>query len=127
MCLLKKELQTQHLNTIKEGRKKYEGRLADKIDEWNLYIGKLIKFFDPNEPESWVLVRVTDLLIFSDFGEAFDELGKDLIPNQTRNGVIKLYNKIYKYPDEKLIAGKSSKMIKDKRVVAIKLKVIAMQ
>jgi len=127
MCLLKKEIQIKYLSMIKEGTKKYEGRLADKIDEWNLYPGKLIKFYDPADPNSWVLVRVTDLLIFSDFGKAFDELGSDLIPNQTRNSVIKLYNNIYKYPNEKLIANKPSKMIQDKSVVAIKIKVLSMQ
>lgn len=123
----------QYLRWIMEGIKKYEGRLKTKISEteWGLFIGKEIKFFDMDYPDRWVIIKVSELLIFSNFGEAFDALGEKLIPYRTKNEVIDMYNKLFHYPDESLdILSEnhmSSKMIMDNGVVAIGLSIISMK
>ncbi len=116
--------ETPYLDWIKIGKKKFEGRLASKIREWELEIGKKIKFFDQNDPTSFVIVKITSLPVYSDFGVAFDALGDALIPGRTREEVVDLYNGLFHYPDEILEPGKPSRMIRDSTVVAIGFKII---
>lgn len=111
--------ETPYLDWIKSGKKKFEGRLMMKIKEWNLEIGKKIKFYDQDDKTSFVIVEVTGLPIFTSFETAFDALGETLIPERTREEVIEMYNNLFHYPDEILEPGKSSKMILDNGVVAI--------
>ena len=76
--VLKKPIQNYenapYLDWIKSGKKQYEGRLKSKIKDWNLKIGKEIIFYDQENPDSWVLVKITCLLVFPDIGVAFDEI-----------------------------------------------------
>jgi ASC-1-like (ASCH) protein len=112
---------------IKSKEKMYEGRLVTKIDEWNLEGGSRIKFYDEDNVESWVLVEVTELLIFDSFGSAFAWLGSKLIPGETsKDEVIDLYNELFHYPDEELVKGKTSKMILDNGAMAIGFKIVGM-
>lgn len=112
-----------YLDWIKFEEKQFEGRLKTKIEEWDLKIGRRIKFYDEANPDSWVLVTITSLPTFPDFGTAFDTLGSKLIPGRTRDEVISLYNSLFHYPDEVLEKGKPSKMIQDNGVVAIGFKI----
>lgn len=125
--ILIKEIQTQYLELIKSGAKRYEGRLKTKIQEWDLKIGKRIKFYDKENPDSFVLIEIIGLHTFSDFGTAYDKLGSELIPNKSRNEVVKLYNEIYHYPNEEISDKEPSKIIKDIGVVAIEMKVITLR
>lgn len=114
-----------YLDWIKTGLKKYEGRLTEKIVAWQLHIGQHIKFFDQNDKNSWVVVKVTSLPTFNDFGEGFDNLGSELIPNHTREKVIDLYNGLYHYPDEVIRPSQPSEMIKKCGVVAIGFEIVS--
>lgn len=116
----------KYYDWIKFGRKKYEGRLYYKIkpDEWDLYIGKTMYFYDQDFPNDKILVKITSLPIFSSFGEAFDHLGSDLIPDRSKREVINMYNKLFHYDDEELVDGITSKMILDNGVVAIGFSII---
>lgn len=113
MEYLEKPIQSPYLDWIKSGQKTFEGRLKSKIDEWNLKIGMKIKFYDQDNKSLYVIVQVTSLLIFSDFGEAYDNLKDKLIPFKSRDEVIDLYNGLF-----------DSKMIKDIGVVCIGFKVV---
>lgn len=123
---LSKDVQQPYLDQIKSGEKRYEGRLKTKIQEWGLKVGQRIKFYDKENPDSWVLVEVSHLKIFSDFGVAFDELGSSLLSHKTRNEVIQIYNNIYKDEKEDVTKGKDepTNNIKKNGVVAIGVKVI---
>lgn len=112
-----------YLDWIKSGTKTYEGRTLNKIKDWGLFVGKQIKFFDKKNIDSYVICEVTELLHFDDFGQAFDALGEKLIPNRTRNEVIRLYNGFYE-PNNKYEDGITSDFIKGLKVVAIGVKVI---
>ena len=125
--ILEKSIQnhqsTPFLDWIDEGLKKYEGRLKTKIQEWSLHPQKLMIF--TNNKKS-VLVEITSLPTFADFGEAYEKLGSLLIPGKlTKEEVIDLYNGFFHHPDEKLIPGLTSQMIKDHGVVAIGVRPIA--
>lgn len=96
MEYLEKPIQSPYLDWIKSGQKTFEGRLKSKIDEWNLKIGMKIKFYDQDNKSLYVIVKVTSLLIFSDFGEAYDNLKDKLIPFKSRDEVIDLYNGLSK-------------------------------
>ena len=52
-------------------------------------------FFDKMNPNSWVWIKVTSLPQFANFGEAFDKLGSELIPEKTRKEVVELYNGLF--------------------------------
>jgi hypothetical protein len=117
--------ESPYLDWIKSGIKKFEGRLKSKIREWNLEIRKEIKFYDQDNPNSFVIVRITSLKVFSDFGVAFDALGDDLIPGRTREEVIELYNRLNHYPNEVLITGIPSRMIQENGVVTIGFEIIS--
>lgn len=108
-----------YLDWIKSGIKKYEGRLKSKIIEWNLSIGSHIKFYDQNNPSSWVEVIITSFPTFNDFGEAHDRLGNQLLP-VPRSDVVTLYNGLFHYPNEHAFSNEfASQMIIDNGVVAI--------
>ena len=111
--------QSPYLDWIKSGKKRFEGRLRPKILEWKLSIGKQMVFFDPKQPDSWVLVKITQLLTYPDFGIAFDHLGSQLIPDRTRQQVVDLYNQLFHYPDEHFVENYPSQMIQDQGVVTI--------
>jgi ASC-1-like (ASCH) protein len=83
-------LKDEFLKQVKSCKKIWEGRSIDKIKEWNLELGKQIRFFDEKR-ESYVDVEITDMKCYEDAGSAFDELGQDLLPGYTREGCIKLY------------------------------------
>lgn len=117
-----------YLSWIQSGIKTYEGRLATKIREWELRVGKKIVLFDADNAESYVRAEITELLNFPDFGAAFDQLGTTLIPGgKTRDEVVRLYNGMYCYhfenPDE-IPPGEPSQMIRVEGVVAIKLRIL---
>lgn len=116
-----------YFDWIKDESKTYEGRLKYKRDEteWNLYIGKKMYFYDEDNHNDMILVEITSLPIFNDFGEAFDVLGYNLIPNRSKREVINMYNELFHYKDEVLHDGVTSKMINDEGVVAIGFKIIS--
>ena len=128
MFCLRKEIQnppeSPYLDWIKSGTKQYEGRLKFKITEWDLYVGKIIEFYDRENPKSYALCEVISLKTFSDFGEAFDTLGEKLIPEHNREEVVQLYNNLFHYENEKFDKNSASWMIVENGVVAIGLKVI---
>lgn len=117
----------KYFDWIKDESKTYEGRLKYKCnkDEWDLYIGKKMYFYDQDNINDVILVEITSLPIFIDFAEAFDVLGSSLIPNRSRKEVINMYNDLFHYDDEILVDGVTSKMIKEEGVVAIGFKIIS--
>jgi hypothetical protein len=115
------------LDWLKNGKKKFEGRLMTKIDEWKLFIGKEIKFYDRDNPNSYIICQITNMPCFDDFGIAFDSLGDKLIPSKTRYEVINFYNKIFHDEDEVLVDGVASQKIGRVGVVAIELNVLYSQ
>lgn len=124
MEFIEKPIQRYYLELIKSGKKKYEGRLKSKVKDWNLEIGMKIKFYDQNDKSSFVITEVISLLIFNNFGEAFDNLKGELIPEKSKEEVINLYNGLFHYGDEVIESGVPSKMIKDIGIICIGLKVI---
>lgn len=116
-----------YFDWIKNGPKTYEGRLKYKCEknEWDLYIGKEIHFYDEDNPTDGIIVEVTDLPTFKNFGEAFDLLGSRLIPNRSRREVVNMYNDLFHYKDEILYDDITSKMINKEGVVAIGFKIIS--
>lgn len=95
--LIPRGMKQLYLDWIKSGKKTYEGRLKIKIGEWGLHIGQYIKFVsnDSYGDNAYVIVQITELLIYPNFGAAFDELGEKLIPDKTREEVVELYDKLY--------------------------------
>lgn len=86
---------------------------------------KEIHFYDEDNPADDIIVEVTSLPIFKDFGKAFDALGSNLIPNRSKKEVINMYNELFHYEDEVLYDGVTSKMINKEGVVAIGFKIIS--
>lgn len=76
-------------------RKKYEGRTLDKVEKWDLYVGKEIIFYDHGGLEA--LVKITSLPTYKNFVEAYHDLGEELIPGDhwSDNEVKSFYNKYY--------------------------------
>jgi len=124
---IKNKPDAPYFDWIKDGSKIYEGRLKYKCNknEWNLYIGKKMYFYDEDYPMDILLVEITDLPIFTDFAEAFDVLESNLIPNRSRKEIINMYNDLFHYDDEILVDGVTSKMIIKEGVVAIGFKIIS--
>ncbi len=116
--VLEKPIQLLYLDMIKSGKKKYEGRLKNKIIEWDLRQEKLIKFYDVENKNSWVLCKIIELKIYKDFSEAYDELGQLLIPALSKLEVVRLYNNLFHDIDE-IVTDKTSNMISRNGVVAI--------
>lgn len=82
-------------------------------------------FYDEDNINDVILVEITSLPIFKNFGEAFDILGSNLIPNRSKREVINMYNDLFHYKDEELVDGVTSKMINKEGVVAIGFKIIS--
>src|SRR3989344_9362955 len=114
------------LRWIQQEEKTFEGRLRPKVIEWGLSVGTIMHFFDLTDPHSWVICRVTTLLEFKDFGEAFDALGSSLIPGHTKEEVIRLYNIFQKAEDEDLdiLGSTPCRAIRENGVVAIGILVL---
>lgn len=121
---IKNPNETPYLDWIKSGVKCYEGRLFEKIVDWNLNVGGKIMFYDENNDDSYVACEITELLIYKDFGCAYDALGDMLIPNSNKDDVITLYNKLFDPNYENLSVGESSSIIKRHGVVCIGIKII---
>ena len=110
------------LDWIKSGTKTYEGRLLSRIKLWDLHVDKVIKFFDRDDQNSWVLVKVISLSTFKDFGHAYDSLGDRLIPGYSRAETIELYNNIFLGPKDD--DNDTNSNILSEGVVAIGIQVI---
>lgn len=82
------------LDWIIAGKKTYEGRLAAKIEEWQLEVGKVLTFGDGVKT---VKVEVTSLKRFDSFGDAYNDLGSLLVPiiDITPEEVKRIYSKFY--------------------------------
>ena len=135
-----------YLDWIRSGAKKYEGRTANKIVEWSLHLGKIIKFVNNENEDDFLYVRIVDFLYYSDFGKAYDDLGAELIPdgdtnqtehtpaeacpyraslletNRSRDEVIAMYNSFY--DNQRYPAGETCPFIRKKGAVAIKVELI---
>ena len=121
---IKNRENNNYFGWIKNGSKTYEGRLKSKIEDWDLYVGKRIHFYDEDDCTDEILVEVTELLVFDNFGKAFDALGSNLIPNRLKPEVINMYNELFHYDKEILYDGITSRMINNKGVVAIGFKIL---
>lgn len=79
------------LDLIASGIKMYEGRTAEKIDTWDLFVGKDMVFYDDRGLE--VTVEIVSLPVFKSFGDAYDALGDELVPVESidRKSVEELY------------------------------------
>lgn len=88
----------QWLDWIESGIKKFEGRL-NKGDWKDLKVGDKLSLFDDNQKT--VIVEVTELRYFKDFVEAFNNLGKSLVPidNIQKEKVFEIYNKYFSTSD----------------------------
>ena len=84
------------LTFIAAGFKTYECRLANKIDEWDLYVGKRMVFYCEDLE---VYVAVTELRKYESFGDAFDDLREQLVHIHaiTRYEVEELYRQYFSY------------------------------
>lgn len=84
----------QWLDWIESGIKKYEGRL-NKGDWANLKIGDRIILYDDNGKR--VIVEIFDLKYFTSFCDAFNSLGKYLVPidNIGADNVVDLYRNYF--------------------------------
>jgi len=124
---IKNKIENPYFDWIKDGSKTYEGRLKYKCNknEWDLYIGKKMYFYDEDNIDNKILVEIIDLPIFKNFGEAFDVLGYKLIPNRSKREVINMYNDLFHYDNEILVDGVTSKMINKEGVVAVGFKIIS--
>lgn len=82
-----------YFDWCRSGVKTYEGRTANKIQDWDLYVGKHVIFYHESEEFE---VEITALKRYQSFEEAFDELGHQLIPTEgiTRDEVGDLYRKL---------------------------------
>ena len=83
----------QWLNMIAHKEKTYELRLASKINDWDLFVGKRIIFYDDYE----IIVSITSLTIYNSVEEAFNHLGSKLVSIRgiTKDEVLNLYKNIY--------------------------------
>ncbi len=97
------------------GQKKYEGRVGDKREKWDLQSQPEIKFWDKDNPTRYAMCKVTGFITFVDAGEAFDILGQQLMPNMTRDQVVDFYNHTLGFEEE----------IKHHGFVALKLEILS--
>jgi len=105
---------TPWLNWIKDGIKKYEGRVPKPTGIWSkIQIGDYITF--SSSDGQTVKTQITKIKKFHDFGEAFQTLGSKLVP--VKNITVEEVKKLYKryFPNE---------VITQYGVIAIKLKII---
>ena len=96
-------------------QKKYEGRVGDKREKWDLQSQPEIKFWDKDKPTRYAMCKVTGFITFVDAGEAFDILGQQLMPNMTRDQVVDFYNHTLGFEEE----------IKRHGFVALKLEILS--
>jgi ASC-1-like (ASCH) protein len=103
------------LSFIAAGFKTYEGRLANKIAEWSLHVGKRMVFYCEDLEVS---VVITKLRVYNSFGHAFNQLGSKLVPihNITTPQVEGLYRQYFSDVD-----------VLEQGVVAIKVDVISIR
>lgn len=89
--MLRRNVSQPWFGMIKSGDKTFEGRTANKIKDWDLFVGKIIIFFCDSEE---LTVEITSLPTYSSFEEAFDYLGYNLVPVKgiTREEVGKMYS-----------------------------------
>ena len=81
MITKNKNIDCAYLKSILEGKKKYEARVHKNF--WaTLSIGDTFNFTDG---KANVLVEVTELKYFNNFGDAWFVLGESLIPSDIRN------------------------------------------
>ena len=101
---------------IQEGRKKYEGRLNRR--RWkNMKVGDVLTWTDG---EYTVNTRITEIRTYTDFGLAFEDLGRELIPFEgvvTADEARALY-RTFGYTDEE---------VKEHGAIAIGLEVIGLK
>jgi len=109
------------LTKIASGAKRYEGRLACKVQAWKLELGKCIVFHCDGKEVPCV---VTELLFFQDFGEAYDTLGELLMPGMTRKTVVEMYNSFWAQPGERCDEHHPCLAIRLEGVVCIGLRVV---
>lgn len=67
------------MKSIKNGEKTYEGRLVEKIKDWQLDAKPIIIFHDNNMNNDEVKVLADHYLVFSNFKDAYEQLGNELI------------------------------------------------
>ena len=67
----------------------------------------------------------TSLPVFPDFETAYASLGDRLIPNSNKRKVVNMYNTLFHYPNETLIDGVTSNLIRDTGVVAIGFRLLS--
>jgi tRNA (cytosine38-C5)-methyltransferase len=81
------------LDWIEQGKKRFEGRLF-KGDWQQVAIGDLIELFSTDKS---VIVQVTDLRRYTDFKEAFNDLGEKLVPIEgiDADTVVMMYREYY--------------------------------
>ena len=111
MVLKRKEIKEPWLSWIMDGQKTYEGRLNHGF--WNTLKenDRFVAYSDENE----AILEVTEILSFSDFGDAWNELGTQLIPHgaSSEKDVQKFYSKWY-----------SDQKVADLGVIAIGVRVV---
>jgi len=92
-------IQEPWLSHIVSGRKLYEGRLRRGM--WKLLVPGDSFIIASSENFSHVELIVRDILPFSDFGDAFKELGKHLLPEgaETPDDALAIYRKWYSIED----------------------------
>lgn len=92
---LQNHTQTPWLDWIQQGIKKYEGRLNRGIFK-SLHINDEITWYDKISGKE-IRTKIIDLKYYSNFVEAYKELGSALIPikNYDNEKVKKLYNKYF--------------------------------
>ena len=95
-------------------RKKYEGRVATKINEWHLEEKPIIMFWEKDNPSRSTLCRVSDFKFYPGPSEAFDDLGDQLLPGLSRDEMVEFYYKTLGFEEA----------IKQHGFVAIKLEII---
>lgn len=91
---LEKPIGRRYLDLIISGEKTYEGRSGDKLHDWNLSIGKHIRFYD-RESAHWVAVVVTNLWSFETLEAAFSVFGNELLPGYSYHDFVSTYRGIY--------------------------------
>lgn len=89
---------TPWLDWIESGIKKYEGRLNRGIF-MKMKVGDIIIFKDNRG--KMVRTKIVNLKLYSNFGEAFQDLGEELVPvkNITSDRVKSLYAKYFREKD----------------------------
>ena len=75
--MLRKHVGQPWFDEIVRGQKTFEGRTGNKIEEWDLDVGKRMIFFNGDQE---VCVEIHTLKTYTSFENAFQDLGWALIP-----------------------------------------------